>query len=231
MAIEIARDPLNLSEFEGKVLMLIKKLLKKHNTFQFDATFIDFCTKEIKCSELDVYYAIYSLVQQKILVSGSTLTRDEILDNSARARILAFIKDQPGIHIRELCKTLNLGNGAARTHLMILENFDFIRIKKYIHPKFVLLFPKDFSEKFDDFFLAVKNENDRHIIECLLTQPLTVTELSTQLDLHHSTIQYHLKKLGDLNLIASTLINQVKKYAINEAKLNDLSNFIKKFFR
>jgi predicted transcriptional regulator len=91
----------------------------------------------------------------------------------------------------------------------------------------VLFFLQEFPDTYDDFFFVMKNETERRIIQNLLNQCLTLTELSSLLNLHHSTIQYHLQKLTNLQIITSTPINSQTKYTFNEAKLKDLNDFQK----
>lgn len=217
----------NFIDLQDKVLNIIKELLKKRKVFQFDTTFIDFCQKKLKTSDMEVYKAIYSLIHRKIIVPGSALTRDHILKNPSRASIYKMIQNQPGVHIRQLCALLDIDSMIIRVHIEILVKFNFIRTK--IYTKLVLLFPSEFPETYDDFFYITKNENDRKIVHYLLNQQLTLSELSTQLGLHHSTVQYHLKKLEQLNLIYQIQANYSNRYTINSAKLDDLNEFIKKY--
>ncbi|NVM53077.1 MAG: winged helix-turn-helix transcriptional regulator [Candidatus Helarchaeota archaeon] len=229
MTIDTAKKSYHLTEFEERVLSIIKEILKKHIVFQFDATFIDFCLQKLKVSEMEIYSAIYSLLRRKLIVPGSTLTREQILENPSRTLIFETIQKHPGIHIRELCTTLNMSSGVVRTHLKVLENFNYIRRKKYTTPKFVLLFLKDFPQTYDDFFLISKNENDQHIIQCLTNTQLTMTDLSSRLGLHHSTVQYHLKKLGHLDFIIPIEEKNIIKYTFNKARLGALREFLDAF--
>ncbi len=231
MAIVTNKTSIKLNRLEESTLNIIKRLLKKHETFQFNPIFIELCCHELKASEMEIYKAIYSLLQQKIIVQGSTLTRDQILENQSRALIFETIQNQPGIHIRELFMQVKLCSNVVRTHIKVLEKFNYIRRKKYISPKLTLLFRKDFPELYDDFFVITKNENDLLITQRLLNQNLSVTELSNALELHHSTIQYHLKKLEQLGLIIEIQEDNTNKYTFNIAKLNDFKEFNIKFLK
>ncbi len=229
MAIDAAKKLQHLTEFEESVLSIIKELLQKHIVFQFNSTFIDSCLQKLQVSEMRVYTAIYSLLRRKLIVHGSTLTRDQILENPSRALIFEKIQNHPGIHIRELCKTVDLSNTVVRTHLKVLESFNHIRRKKYTTPKLVLLFPHDFPQTYDDFFVVSKNQNDQLIIQYLINTQLTLTDLSSRLNLHHSTIQYHLKKLGQLNLVLPIKDENGVRYTFNKALLGMLREFLETF--
>ncbi|MDD1777934.1 MAG: winged helix-turn-helix transcriptional regulator, partial [Candidatus Helarchaeota archaeon] len=182
-------------------MAIIKELLKKNIVFQINPTFIDLCAQKLKVPATDIYKIVYGLVQRKVLVPGSTLTREEILENAIRTAILKLVQANPGIHIRELCQKIEANNSVVRSHVKVLEAFNYIRKKNYLNPKLSLLFTKDFPEKYDDFFVIWKNETGRQIIQLLLHEKLNISELSLQLNVHHSTIQYHLEKLNSFNML------------------------------
>jgi predicted transcriptional regulator len=217
---------MNLTALEQEVLDNIKNLLKRNVTFQLDSHFFDSCLQKAKAPEIEVNRAIYSLLERKIIVPGSALNAQQILENETRALIYDTIINKPGIHIRELCAQLNKSSGVVRAHLEVLEAFDFIRRKNYAPPKLSLLFAKDFPDTFDDYFLIMKNENDQQIIRLLISKEYTLTELSSKLNLHHSTIQYHLEKLETLNLIIRLSEENTIKYTFNKTRLETFMQFL-----
>ncbi len=215
-----------LTDFEEVVFDSIKKILTKNVVFEFNTEFLEHCYQKVKASEIEIYQTLYSLLQRKYIVPGSSLTREQILENQNRMLIYNTIYDRPGMHIRELCMALNMSSGVVRAHLRVLELFGYIRRKTYISPKLRLLFSSDYPDTYDDFFIIMKNENDQRIIQSLLRNQLTVTELSSQLELHHSTIQYHLEKLERLDLIIRIQSEQIIKYAFNEVKMDSFTDFL-----
>jgi len=211
---------------EEDVIAAIRELLKKHLVFQFNATFIDFCKKKLKIPANEVYRILYSLVQRKILVPGSILTREEILENSTRTAILKIIQANPGIHVRELCQKIEMNNSVVRSHLKVLETFNYIRRRDYANPKITLLFTKEFPDKYDDFFVIWKSETDRQIIQLLLREELNITEFSAKLQLHHSTIQYHIEKLSKFDMLVKESKDQSVKFRFNTEKLGVFDEFL-----
>ena len=129
MAISTSKAWAISKDQEALVLKLIKKILGGQQVFQLDDYFVNYCSKKSKLSELHVYKILYSLVKQKIIVPGTILTRDKILENKSRSLIFDKIKKTPGIHIRELCEAMGKSSGLVRAHLAVLESFAFIRIK------------------------------------------------------------------------------------------------------
>jgi predicted transcriptional regulator len=154
------------------------------------------------------------------------LTREEILENTTRTSIFKIVQATPGIHIRELCQKIEANNSVIRSHVKVLEAFNYIRRKTYLNPKITLLFTKEFPEKYDDYFVIWKNEIARQIIQLLLHEKLNISDLSFQLNVHHSTIQYHLEKLSSFNLVLKQQEGQSTKFTFNNEKLEDLDKFL-----
>ncbi|MDD1776996.1 MAG: helix-turn-helix domain-containing protein, partial [Candidatus Helarchaeota archaeon] len=179
-----------------------------------------------KVSEISVSEALYTLVKQKLIMPCSALTRAQILENPSRALIYQAIQKQPGIHMRELCQTLEKSIAVILAHLKVLENFDFIRKKRYTSPKFISFFLKDFPETYDDYFIMWKNENSQRILKLLSNQELTLTELASQLAVHHSTVQYHLDRLENFGFIIRTSGTPAIKYTFNQTKLKPYQEFV-----
>lgn len=216
----------DLAKSEADVIATIKELLKKQLVFQLNATFIDFCTQKLKMPATEICSILYALVQRKILVPGSTLTREQILENSTRLSILKLIQANPGIHVRELCQKIEINNSVVRSHLKVLETFNYIRRRDYANPKITLLFTKEFPDKYDDFFVIWKSETDRQIIELLLREELNITEFSAKLQLHHSTIQYHIEKLSKFDMLVKESKDQSVKFRFNNEKLGVFDEFL-----
>ncbi len=218
-----------LTSHEEVILARIKEILDKNIGFYIDSEIVDYCRQKSKSSEFQVYKTLYSLIQRKIIVPGSTLTKEDVLKNENRALIFNQIKEKPGMHIRELSSVVNKSSGVVRAHLQVLENFQYIRKKTYTNPRLTLLFTSDYPDLYDDFFVVTKNENDQRIIQLLINNLTTISELSTQLGVHHSTIQYHLEKLESLNLVLHIALDKnTTKYIFNKTRLDSFMMFLER---
>ncbi len=215
----------SLSDLEAALYNVLKEILDKNVIFYLNSEFFGLCCRKLRAPELDVYRGLYSLIYQKFIVPGTSLTRDRVLENSTRQQILASIEKYPGIHIRGLCSALNKRIGVILAHLEVLETFGFIRNKKFSSFKPTLLFLKDFPETYDTLFLVLKNANAWRILQLLSAQQLTMTELSSRLELHHSTIQYHLARLERLDLVFRMVGDHSTKFTFNKAKLEFFTRF------
>lgn len=226
MALKTEQKTIPLTHIEEQVYQLVKRKLGKRRVFMLDDSLIDYCMGKVKAPEVEIYRAIYSLMRQKIIVPGSHLTREQILDNENRNLIFNTLQNSPGIHIRELTSKLNITSSVVRVHLKVLESFGFIRRQKFEIPKMVLLFPKEFPDTYDQYFLLWKNENTRQIIKHLINNHSNLTELSSKLGVHHSTIQYHIEKLEHLNIVTRIETNRHPKFTFNKGILDTFIDFL-----
>lgn len=126
---------------------------------------------------------------------------DEILDLEPRKKTYDAIEANPGIHMRELDRTLDIPLGTLRYHLRVLEKRGLIVSRK--EDKYKRYYAKGKIDKTDKDKLAVlRKELPRTVILFLLEFPgSTHKDISEALDVAPSTISYHLKKLLDDNFI------------------------------
>ncbi len=215
----------NLADLEAAIYNVLKEVLEKKIIFYFNTEFIELCCRKVRSSEFEVYKALSSLIHRKYIVPGTSLTKEKVLANPTRKQMYVNVQDTPGIHIRELCTAVNKRIGIILAHLEVLETFGFIRTKKFSNFKITLLFVKDFPEDYDIYFLITKNESARRLLQLLTHQQLTISELSSSLGLHYSTVQYHLKRLERLDLVIRMVGDHITKFIFNKAKLASFTEF------
>ncbi|MHA1819358.1 MAG: hypothetical protein ACTSU2_14040 [Promethearchaeota archaeon] len=153
-------------------------------------------------SKDQIFNAIKSLEKKKFIVTNQRMTKLEILNNDLKKKILAFIKKYPGIHARDekIKKILGISRNPFIKHMMTLEAFGLIRTKKI--GATLNYFPKDMPEIFDDLAVLFHNNILVEIIKCFIEKPdIKLMELSEKLGVFHRAIQYHLKKLVELNIL------------------------------
>ena len=158
--------------------------------------------------------SIVLLVLGSVFAIGSTLTKDNILNNYHRARIFATIEQNPGIHFNELTKTLSLSNGQTQWHLTLLGNHDMIKIVreknfKTFYPNYGLLFENiDTSQ-----LVTLKNKTRNTIFQEISSNPsITQNSLQKILQIGQSTIAYHLIILEQEKLISVEIKGRKRFY-------------------
>ncbi|NHI93997.1 MAG: hypothetical protein EAX96_16025 [Candidatus Lokiarchaeota archaeon] len=209
---------------EQKVYSVIRLLYDKKRIFTFNE-FYDMCSQKIGLSDSEIIASYLKLKDEKIIVEGSRLIKDEILANKTRWRLFEYINENPGYHFTHVLSEIGIGSHAGRWHLGILEKFGFIRSKKIT--RFNVYFSKDFPESRDEMVFLLRNDNAKKIIEIINSSPeINASQIEQNMDLKYSTIHYYLSKLMKSKLLEQIQENNIIKYKIKE---HDLI-FLEKFF-
>jgi len=180
-------------------------------------------------SKEDIFLAIRSLEEKSWIVSEERRTKLEILTNDKLVSILNFIKDNPGIHARDekIEKELNITRTPFLKHVMTLERFKLIRSKKL--GKSLHYFLAEVPENFDKYRVIFTNPLIPKIVESIFKEEtITISKIGESLDIYAGTIQYHIKKLKELDLV-KTVTNQKddKIHLVNIELLKKYNEFFK----
>ncbi|MFX0179887.1 MAG: winged helix-turn-helix transcriptional regulator, partial [Candidatus Hodarchaeota archaeon] len=126
----------------------------------------------------------------------------EILNNEKLVSILNFIKLNPGIHARDdkIEKELNITRTPFLKHIMTLERFKLIRSKKL--GKSLHYFLTDVPESYDEYKVIFNNPLIIEILkELIKDESVAISKIGENLDVYSGTIQYHIKKLKEVDLV------------------------------
>ncbi|UCD02444.1 MAG: hypothetical protein JSV23_05390 [Promethearchaeota archaeon] len=129
------------------------------------------------------------------------LSLDEVLENENRNKIIDLILNEPGIHFNELLRRTGLAAGNLVWHLDILLTYKVIGKKRI--GNFISYFPYYQKNPISNVDLKLqKSKLTLEILEMIEKKPGIWNNLITKnFKVDHKTIQYHIKKLIDLNLI------------------------------
>jgi len=128
----------------------------------------------------------------------------KILHLETRRKIFNYIKDNPGLHLHDLAKKLDIKYFNLRYHLNILEKSNMVLIKN--NNSYSRVYPKEnVSNKEKELFDIIRQETPRNILLTFIYYVVcSQNDLSEILDKHPTTIEYHLKKLIDMEIIEQT---------------------------
>ncbi|MFX0005024.1 MAG: winged helix-turn-helix transcriptional regulator [Candidatus Hermodarchaeota archaeon] len=129
------------------------------------------------------------------------LTLDEVLENENRNKIIDLILNEPGIHFNELLRRTGLAAGNLVWHLDILLTYKVIGKKRI--GNFIAYFPYYLKNPLSNVDLKLqKSKLTLEILEMIEKNPGVWNNIITKkFKVDHKTIQYHLDKLIELNLI------------------------------
>ena len=178
-------------------------------------------------SKEEIFLAIRSLEDKSWIVTKERRTKLEILNNEKLAKILEFIKENPGIHARneKVEKELGITRTPFLKHIMTLERFKLIRSKKI--GKSLHYFLADIPEDYDKFKVVFTNPLIPKIIEEIFKEEgIAISKIGEELDVYSGTVQYHLKKLKALDLVKSVKTQKnLKIQVINIELLKKFNEF------
>jgi len=163
-------------------------------------------------SKDEIFLAIRSLEDKKWIVTNERRTKLEILENENFKRIINFIRDNPGIHARaeKVEQILRITRTPFLKHIMTLERFKLIRSRKI--GKSLHYFIADVPEDLDGYKVIFLNPIIPSILEEFFKDPsISISKLGEILDMYSGTVQYHIKKLKDLDIVKSTKNQGSKK--------------------
>ena len=180
-------------------------------------------------SKEEIFLAIRSLDEKNWIVTNERRTKLEVLNNEKLVAILNFIKSHPGIHARDdsIEKELNITRTPFLKHIMTLERFKLIRSKKI--GKSLHYFLADVPEEYDKFKVLFLNPMICEIIEELIQdETTTISSIADALEIYSGTIQYHIKKLKELDLIKDIInADNEKLHVVNLELLKEYNKYFK----
>ncbi len=225
-----------LSMLEQNLLAIANKLALAKKTITLE-TLHNKARKELGESSATISKVIYDLISKKYLVIGSKMTKTQVLLNEKRNKLHEYINKNPGCHLSELKRYMNIKGQLINWHLSILEKFDFIFSIRYL--KYLTFFPKDFDRDYIIPYLSLKNENSYKIFSNLWEKPaLNQSNLKSLVPMELPTIKYHINKLIESKVVLIQEIQDTPHYLINPEvllplqkffnyKVEDLEDFIK----
>jgi predicted transcriptional regulator len=186
-------------------------------------------------SKEEIFLAIRTLEEKNWIVTSERRTKAEILVNQKLSNILEFIRRNPGIHARDdkVENELKITRTPFLKHIMTLERFKLIRSKKI--GKSLHYFAVNIPEDLDKYKVIFLNPLIPKIVEELFKdETIQISKMGENLDIYSGTIQYHVNKLKELDLLKSSKNQSGKKIHLiniellkNYNKLFDEPNFSK----
>ncbi len=193
----------SMDNAESVVLELVEEYLTKKTFFSI-RDIISYINNRVRynpnINENRIELILKDLIKRRVIIPGTRLMKNNIIEHPKRNEIFNFIKKNPS-NINEVMRALNMGGNQALWHLSCLEKFQFIRSKQINNHR--IFFKFDSNPKLDPFFYYLKKEIVQKIIDYLKREnkALKITEIANGLKKNHSTIKKYLDILKDLKLI------------------------------
>ncbi|MFX1285176.1 MAG: helix-turn-helix domain-containing protein [Promethearchaeota archaeon] len=157
------------------------------------------------------------------------INETELLENELRNQIVEYLelKGEQGAHLREIQREVKCGISSLLWHLQALDDFNLItheKIGKY--HIFYLVGAK--SVQISEIALALKSDVAKELCRVLIRKgkPLPLSKISQEIDVHHSSVQHHIKKLVELGIIITLKEKKRSKYIIGPKRLTWLKSHL-----
>lgn len=210
---------LNLSKQEEIVLNAVQDYLNKNRHFNLKKIlpFIQsrFRRASININKYGIETILKSLVKKKLIVEGSKLTSNEILQNAKRVEIYDFILKNPGTYFNKIITKLKISNHIVVWHLNMLEKFGYIKKEKIENHNVYFDSEVAFNEVRIKYYLS--NRKCEKIIGYLQINKIGInkTQLSTDLSMHINTVQKYLIILEKIGVISKKKQSRTTLYFLN----------------
>ena len=212
-----------ISEEEKIVYELIHDYLKKRRPIEVDKIIpyilSNLAKKSIDMNSKKIKLIVKSFLKKKLIVEGSRLTKDEILENDMRKKIYEFISENSAVYFHQIMKQLNLPSHSIIWHLNLLYLFGFIkRIKIKKHYNHYIYYNNNITEQQARKIYFMKNVKCREIIDYLKNENegCTKTHLSKQLEMHPNTITKYINALEAIEVVYKESFSNKSLYFLTQ---------------
>jgi len=121
-------------------------------------------------------------------------------EDSVRNRVREYIWKNPGAHLREIVKKLNIAIGQAQYHLEVLEEMG--EVVSYKIGRYKRYFPPIFSIEDARVIGFIHIPSSRKILEALINKgPGKLSEIAEWTNMKPQTVAFHLKVLEEYGII------------------------------
>ena len=131
--------------------------------------------------------------------------------NSNTIRVLQYIQENPGCHLRQIKRELDMSMGTIQYHLNLLDKQGKVSSERQNLHKYY--FPIGLFEQNEKDILKILNqETAREILLIILEQKPTQTDIANIIKISSASVNWHIKRLVDLGLILAQKDGKFKRY-------------------
>ena len=134
--------------------------------------------------------------------------------NRNTIKVLQYIQDNPGSHLRQIKRELKMSMGTIQYHLNLLEKQGKVSSEKHNLHKYY--FPVGLFEKNEREILKILNqETAREILLLILEKKNpTQTDIVNIIKISSASVNWHIKKLLELGLVLENRDGKFKRYTL-----------------
>jgi predicted transcriptional regulator len=139
--------------------------------------------------------------------------KEKVLENEHRREIYNFVKENPGLHMRELQRKLEIPLSTLEYHLDYLEKKEILSEED--DRRYCRYFAEDYTKEEKTLLSALRQERLREIILLILSQELLCfKDLSKEILIADSTLSHYLTFLCDKRILVKEKIGVETCYKV-----------------
>jgi predicted transcriptional regulator len=206
------------------VCNLIKEYLKKKPFFSIEDIVV-FISNRVRTNpnlnRNSIELIIKNLIKKRILIPGTKLMKNNIIEHPIRNEIYNYIRKNPS-NINDIMKAINIGSNQALWHLSCLEKFGFTRSKKIENQR--IIFEYESNSDLDELSFYLKKDIVQNIIAFLKKEKTSfkITEIASNLKRNYNTIKKYLEILGNLKILKIEKNKKRVLYRLDIEKYDDI---------
>lgn len=185
-----------------EILELAEEILSRNQTFNAKYLYNE-AKKRLKIDRKTILRTIQLLIEKRILIEGSKLTKDLVLLNPHRKSILEFIQRNLGANfsmIKGAYEGTTGSPGQLIWHLQMLLKFKYIKKIKY--RRFTILIPSEVEEMLGVHFFILRNQLNLGIVKLFLVEDvIKKSDIYKHLNREREKINYRVNLLIEVNIL------------------------------
>lgn len=142
---------------------------------------------------------------------------EKVLDNEHRRKIYNFVKENPGLHMRELQRKLDIPLSTLEYHLDYLERKDIL--SREDDRRYCRYFAEEHTGEEKILLSALRQKKQREIILLVLSEELMCfKELANETMIADSTLSHYLRLLCERGILVKERIGAETCYRVKSEK-------------
>ena len=212
-------------EIQSIVCDLIREYLQKKPFFSIEDIVIFVSNRVRRNPNINrnrIELIIKDLIRKRILIPGTKLMKNNIIEHPVRNEIYNYIRKIPS-NVNEIMKEMNIGSNQALWHLSCLEKFRFTRSKKIENQR--IIFDYDSNQDFDEFYYYLKQDIVRDLLKLLKKEnrSFRITEIASLLKRNYNTVKKYVDILSKMKLIRTEKDKKRVLYELDNKKYEEIS--------
>jgi predicted transcriptional regulator len=156
------------------------------------------------------------------------LNKEEYGPPDNKQRIYAYVKHNPGSHLRKISKDLAIAMGDAQYHLTILEKTSLIKSRRIGFYR-TYYSVSILGERYESILAILQQETPREIVLYLIENPgATQSDIVYRIGFTAPTIIWHMSRLIEINLVQRRSKGKFVRYYL-QGDMNDIITLLKAY--